>query len=192
MNEVMWSLVISYFTIYAVNWGLTSWIPTYLSDVRQLDLMSIGWLQTIPGVIMIISMFLSGYIDEESKSIAYASMSNEQKVQLGDKKLSHLVYPLAPEAVWYVSTDVGDVSWVTPTVQCMISSFVLGTPLHTWQVVSVGKTSIAHKGMLYAAEVMAKTAIHCMENPDVIQRAKEELVERLNGKQYVSLIPETT
>lgn len=59
---MMWSLVISYFTIYAVNWGLTSWIPTYLSTVRNLDLMSIGWLQTIPGIIMILSMFLSGYL----------------------------------------------------------------------------------------------------------------------------------
>lgn len=59
---LMWSLVISYFAIYAVNWGLTSWIPTYLTDVRNLDLMSIGWLQTIPGIIMIVSMFLSGYL----------------------------------------------------------------------------------------------------------------------------------
>lgn len=59
---MMWSLVIAYFTIYAVNWGLTSWIPTYLSNVRNLDLMSIGWLQTIPGIIMLISMFLSGYL----------------------------------------------------------------------------------------------------------------------------------
>ncbi|RHW36745.1 MFS transporter [Lysinibacillus yapensis] len=57
----MWSLVVSYFTIYAVNWGLNSWIPTYLSNVRNLDLLSIGGWQVIPGVIMLIAMFLSGY-----------------------------------------------------------------------------------------------------------------------------------
>lgn len=129
-------------------------------------------------------------LDEESKLLAYLNMSPEQKQSLGDKKLSPIVYPLASEAMLYGSTDVGDVSWVTPTVQCMISSLVLGTPLHTWQVVSVGKTSIAHKGMLYAAEVMARTAIHCMENPSKIEKAKEELTTRLNGEKYVSLIPE--
>lgn len=58
----MWSLVVSYFTIYAVNWGLTSWIPKYLTDVRNLDLVSIGGLQVIPGIIMLLSMLISGYV----------------------------------------------------------------------------------------------------------------------------------
>lgn len=59
---VMWILVLAYFTIYAVNWGLNSWLPTYLTDVRNLDLLSIGWLQMIPGVIMILAMLVSGYL----------------------------------------------------------------------------------------------------------------------------------
>lgn len=58
----MWSLVISYFTIYAVNWGMNTWMPTYLTNERGLDLVSIGWLQMIPGVIAIIAMLGSGYI----------------------------------------------------------------------------------------------------------------------------------
>lgn len=59
---LMWSLVIAYFTIYAVNWGLNSWMPKYLSDVRGLDLVSIGWLQMIPGAIQIIAMIAFGYL----------------------------------------------------------------------------------------------------------------------------------
>ncbi len=58
----MWSLVVCYFTIYAVNWGLNTWLPTYLTKVRGLNLVSIGWLQMIPGLIIIITMLLSGYI----------------------------------------------------------------------------------------------------------------------------------
>ncbi|WP_042478905.1 MFS transporter [Bacillus ndiopicus] len=58
----MWSLLISYFTIYAVNWGLNSWLPTYLTQVRNLDLMSIGYLQLIPGFLMLIAMFTYGFI----------------------------------------------------------------------------------------------------------------------------------
>ncbi|RUL50481.1 M20 family metallopeptidase [Lysinibacillus antri] len=128
-------------------------------------------------------------LDEESKASAYVNLSLEQKNILGDKRLSNLVLPMSPEMMLYGSTDVGDVSWVTPTVQCFTAGLVLGTPLHTWQVVAVGNTSIAHKGMLYAAEIMAKTAIHCMNNPEVIEEAKLELNTRLNGEQYISLIP---
>ncbi len=59
---LMWSLVVAYFAIYAVNWGLNSWMPKYLTDVRGLDLVSIGWLQMIPGAIQIIAMLVFGYL----------------------------------------------------------------------------------------------------------------------------------
>lgn len=89
------------------------------------------------------------------------------------------------------STDVGDVSWIVPTMQCLTTCFAIGTPLHTWQVVSQGATPIAHKGMLYAGKVIAATAIQAMENPSIIEQAKAELQERLDGKTYESLIPES-
>ncbi len=40
------------------------------------------------------------------------------------------------------STDVGDVSWKAPVAQCFSPCFAVGTPLHTWQLVSQGRTSI--------------------------------------------------
>ena len=45
------------------------------------------------------------------------------------------------------STDVGDVSWVCPTAQINAVTEAAGTPGHSWQQVSQGKSSIAHKGM---------------------------------------------
>jgi len=129
-------------------------------------------------------------LDDESKASAYMYTSPEQQELLGDKRLSELISPLFPETVMYGSTDVADVSWITPTVQCATSCFVLGTPLHTWQVVAVGNTPIGHKGMLYAADIMARTAITCMENPTIIEDAKQELKTRLKDDKYVSLIPE--
>lgn len=59
---IMWSLLIAYFSIYAVNWGLSSWLPKYLTDVRGLDLISIGWLQVVPGIIGIVAMLVCGYL----------------------------------------------------------------------------------------------------------------------------------
>jgi len=61
-TPLMWNLIIAYFCIYAVNWGLVSWIPTYLQKNRGLDLMSIGWVQTIPAITTIIGVYGSGFI----------------------------------------------------------------------------------------------------------------------------------
>jgi aminobenzoyl-glutamate utilization protein B len=44
------------------------------------------------------------------------------------------------------STDVGDVSWVTPTAQSWAPAWAIGTAPHTWQVVAQGKSPAAHKG----------------------------------------------
>lgn len=59
---LLWSIFVSFFAIYTIQWGLTSWIPSYLSTARGLDLVSIGWAQSIPGIAMLIGMLLAGVI----------------------------------------------------------------------------------------------------------------------------------
>ncbi|KWI44251.1 M20 family metallopeptidase [Burkholderia pseudomultivorans] len=88
------------------------------------------------------------------------------------------------------STDVGDVSWVTPTAQCHTSCYAFGTPPHSWQWVAQGKTALAHKGMMLAAKTMAATAIDLLGSPDTLARAKAELLERRGGRPYVCPIPD--
>ncbi|MGG4492578.1 M20 family metallopeptidase [Brevibacillus reuszeri] len=88
------------------------------------------------------------------------------------------------------STDVGDVSWITPTAQCTTACFINGSTLHSWQWVTLGVTSMAHKGMLHAGKVMASTAIDMLKNPELIEKAKAELKQRLGKTTYVNPIPE--
>ena len=57
------------------------------------------------------------------------------------------------------STDVGDVSWMVPTVQAHCPTYAIGTPGHSWQLTAQGKTPAAKKGMVHAAKVMAATAV---------------------------------
>jgi len=110
--------------------------------------------------------------------------------ELEGKDLAHVIDPFIPSnGILPGTSDVGDVSWVVPTVQCMVACEPIGTPLHTWQVVSTGKTSIAHKGMLHAGKVMAATAIEVLQNPEVLEKAKLELIEQRNGEEYVCPIP---
>ena len=70
----------------------------------------------------------------------------------------------------YGSTDVGDVSWVVPTGQVNVNCYAAGTALHSWQAVAQGKASIAHKGMLTAAKVMACTGVELLEKPTPMPR----------------------
>jgi len=72
------------------------------------------------------------------------------------------------------STDVADVSWQTPTGQISTATWPSGIPGHSWQVVAAGKSSMAHKGLLYAAQVLAATAVDLYEKPDLLEAAKAE------------------
>ena len=72
------------------------------------------------------------------------------------------------------STDVGDVSWLTPTAQFTAVTWPSGCPGHSWQNVSCGKTSIAHKGLLFAARVLAGAAADLMTQPRLLREAREE------------------
>ncbi|NKJ50673.1 amidohydrolase [Burkholderia sp. SG-MS1] len=88
------------------------------------------------------------------------------------------------------STDVGDVSWITPTAQCFIACYAFGTSPHSWQWVAQGKSSIAHKGMLLAAKTIAASALELFVNPGLLDQARQELDQRLRGHAYVCPIPD--
>lgn len=88
------------------------------------------------------------------------------------------------------STDVGDVSWITPTAQCMFTTAALGTVLHTWQMVTQGKSTIAHKGVNHVSKVLALTALKALERHEIIDEAKNELQKALSISPYKSPIPE--
>ncbi|MBB4038750.1 aminobenzoyl-glutamate utilization protein B [Microvirga flocculans] len=109
---------------------------------------------------------------------------------LKGKALHDGVLPMPErEGVMMGSTDVGDVSWIVPTVQCHAACFAVGTPFHTWQLVTQGNLPAAHKGMVLAAKAMAATAADCLRNPDLLARAKAELKERTGGRAYRCPIP---
>jgi aminobenzoyl-glutamate utilization protein B len=88
------------------------------------------------------------------------------------------------------STDVGDVSWLTPAVQFSAVTFTAHSPGHSWQNVSSGASTIGDKGTIYAAKVLACSAADLFTDPSVIGKAKAELAERLDGEEYLCPVPE--
>ena len=88
------------------------------------------------------------------------------------------------------SSDVGDVSWLVPTAQCSTACYVFGTPGHSWQMVAQGTSSLAHQGMLTAAKTLACTAVDLFTQPELLQLAKAELLQTLDGGTYQCPIPQ--
>ena len=88
------------------------------------------------------------------------------------------------------STDVGDVSWVVPTVQARGATYAVGTPGHSWQLTAQGKTAAAHKGLEHVAKVMAGTALDALRDPTLIERAKADHRARLAETPFVNPIPD--
>ena len=126
----------------------------------------------------------------EQKAASLSRFDRKTAERLQNSALAEFVMPYVPTGRCSpFSTDVGDVSWNVPTVQLTAATQALGTPGHSWQVVSQGKSGISHTGMLYAAKVMALTGLRLFRSPGLCERAKEELRDRLDGREYDCLIP---
>jgi aminobenzoyl-glutamate utilization protein B len=108
-----------------------------------------------------------------------------------DRPLADFLVPLDAKRNPQVgSTDVGDVSWVVPTVQVHAPTVAIGTPFHTWQVVAQGKSPHAHKAMVQAAKAMAGLGIRALNEPELIEAAQADLSNRVARTPYVSPLPD--
>jgi aminobenzoyl-glutamate utilization protein B len=87
------------------------------------------------------------------------------------------------------STDVADVSWQAPTIEFSTAMCVLGIPGHSWQIVAMGKSGIAHKSLIFAAKTMAACAIDTLTQPSLLKQMWDELNEAKQGRNYVSPLP---
>jgi aminobenzoyl-glutamate utilization protein B len=88
------------------------------------------------------------------------------------------------------STDVGDVSWVVPTVQARGATYAIGTPGHSWQLTAQGKMPAAHKGLVHVAKVMAGTAVDVIQDEVLLARAKADHQGRIGRNPYVCPLPD--
>ena len=88
-----------------------------------------------------------------------------------------------------VSTDAGDASWCAPTSQISVAAWAADTPAHTWQVVAIGKSSIAHKAMLFAAKAIGLAGAMLMADAQLLEKARKEFSSRIAQTPYVCPIP---
>lgn len=86
-----------------------------------------------------------------------------------------IILPPYPAKEVNASTDVGDISWVVPTVGVFTMGWVPGTAAHSWQAVAASGSSIGVQSAQVASEIIASTVCDLLLNPRIIETAKEEM-----------------
>jgi aminobenzoyl-glutamate utilization protein B len=81
------------------------------------------------------------------------------------------------------SDDIGDVSWVVPTVTIKYPSNIPGIPAHHWSSAIAMATPIAHKGVIAGAKVVALTTLDLLTSKNLRQSARDYFDNTQNIKQ---------
>jgi aminobenzoyl-glutamate utilization protein B len=87
-------------------------------------------------------------------------------------------------------TDVGDVSYITPTMGVSIPGVPPGIGLHTWMGTASHGTSIGFKGAVTASKVLALTGMDLLTDAEFLKQAKADFDKRTEGFTYESPIPD--
>lgn len=84
--------------------------------------------------------------------------------------------PAAPDRV--ASSDIGNVSQVTPTIHAWVAIAPLGTAIHTREFAAAAAAPPARAGMLAGAKLMALSAVDMLADPSRVAAMKEEFARR--------------
>ncbi len=98
--------------------------------------------------------------------------------------MSDILDPLGDGETMAGSTDVADVSWITPAIEFCTACNVLGAPGHSWQFVACSGSSLGHKSLIFAAKTMAGSVLDLMTKPELLKEVKEEHKMQLEGQTY--------
>ncbi|HEV2747223.1 MAG TPA: amidohydrolase [Allosphingosinicella sp.] len=87
------------------------------------------------------------------------------------------------------SDDVGDVSWVVPTITIRYPANIPELPGHNWSNAIAMATPIAHKGVIAGAKVVAMTTLDLLTKPQ-LRRAAHDYFSNVQTKEqkYVPMI----
>jgi aminobenzoyl-glutamate utilization protein B len=99
------------------------------------------------------------------------------------------IQPLENQEMEGGSTDVGDVSWVVPTLHVTVATSPKKAPWHAWPVVATGGMSIGHKGLVRAAKVLAATMTDLYERPAALAEVQAEFKAKKGDVRFEAYLP---
>ncbi len=169
----------------------------YLADLQYQAMQVVGPLtftsQEIEFAQAINDAFPGSNTDYIDKMIEYYHPSPEVIAVLEayrDQPLIGENFPaLDTNIVMTGSTDIGDLSFITPISMLSTTCFPTGCPGHSWGNVAAAGMSIGHKGMLHGAKIMAIAAQELYSHPEHLVKIRQEFNRATGGKPYLSPIP---
>jgi len=87
------------------------------------------------------------------------------------------------------STDVAEVSYITPTVGFSMTTAAAGIPWHSWAATASHGTDGSVRATVTAAKVIAAMGLDMLTDADLLERARAHYLERTGGEPYHSPIP---
>jgi aminobenzoyl-glutamate utilization protein B len=87
------------------------------------------------------------------------------------------------------SNDNGDVTWNVPTGLMTFPASVPGILYHHWAAAVTPASSIAHKGMVIGAKVLAASVLDLMTSPELRADAKKQFDSDTQDSKYFTLMP---
>ncbi len=158
----------------------------------EIDVMSAVW--PVRG-----NRTLAELVEHEIEAVGLPAWSKEEdelartlqaKVNVPVEGLARKYVPMKGPAVQKsAANDAGDISWKVPMVKLYFPATVPNISFHHWAAGVPLATSIAHKGAVAGAKVMAASLVECFSNPAVVQEARRSFEEELGGVAYRSLLP---
>jgi aminobenzoyl-glutamate utilization protein B len=126
------------------------------------------------------------WTEEENKFARELQKSQGQKEQGLPTKVS----PLTASRQNSSSNDIGDITWVVPTATVRFPVVVPGIQAHHWSAGITPTMSIAHKGAVVGAKVVAASALDLLTSSELRAAAKKQFDEDTKDTKYFSLLPE--
>jgi aminobenzoyl-glutamate utilization protein B len=124
--------------------------------------------------------------DPEEQEFARAC---QRELGVAEAGLATGVLPLPEERAIGGSSDVAEVSWITPTMGIGMPTMPLGVPLHTWPVTACAGMSIGSKAALAATDVLTRMALDLLTDDELRAEARADLDRRRGDYRYVSPLP---
>jgi aminobenzoyl-glutamate utilization protein B len=127
------------------------------------------------------------YTDEE---IAFAK-EIQKSAGVEPTGMTNAIIPLPAQVpTMGGSTDVGDASWITPTMGTFMPTIPENIGVHTWMATSSHGMSIGFKGATNAAKVLTATGWDLLTDAELLEEVQAEFKERTKGFTYKSPIPD--
>lgn len=120
--------------------------------------------------------------DDSEREFARTMMLNSGKSEAEMPALfnqaASVVEPAPDGNEAWVSSDVGNVTWVVPTGSIRVAAFVPAGGGHCWQQAASAGMSIGTKGIMVTARTFYLTALDLYRKPELMEKVKKEFEAR--------------